>query len=53
MFGLLGPPIVAFSSAFAIVLLVTADEMDILLAEGFDPAVYEEEIDHACGLTPR
>jgi len=30
-------------------LTAVADEMDALPAEGFDPAVYEKEIDQACG----
>lgn len=30
-------------------LLMVADEMDALTAEGFDPAIYEKEIEQACG----
>ena len=30
-------------------LAMVADQMDALLAEGFDPAVYAKEIDQACG----
>lgn len=30
--------------------LLIADEMDALLAEGFDPALYVKEIDQACGV---